>query len=157
MNWFGLINSTLFNAGIFGIPMLLFSPVMIIYFMVNAIPSTATWAALVSYVTVYSAAPNGFDGFMQWLVPYYHYSTGLTSLLVYLLFKYIGISSNSAAMATNSTDAMYTTGRNSYASWVGTGIWLGAILGSFSILPFTLLGISLLPFTAPFAIWKSID
>jgi hypothetical protein len=59
MYYIGVISSVLTNAAIFGIPMLLTSPVMIIYTMINVISNTSSWAALASSQTV-SYASLGF-------------------------------------------------------------------------------------------------
>ena len=40
MSWLGVLCSALTNAAIFSIPIFLFSPIMIIYSMVNVIPNT---------------------------------------------------------------------------------------------------------------------
>ena len=60
-------------------------------------------------------------------------------------------------MSTSSTDAIYTSARNSYVSYVGTGVWLSNFLGAMAILPVTIVGILSLPITVPITIWKSID
>ena len=46
MYYIGVISSVLTNAAIFGIPVLLTSPVMIIYTMINVISNTSSWFAL---------------------------------------------------------------------------------------------------------------
>ena len=82
---------------------------------------------------------------MQSFIPYYHYSTGLSSVVIYAILKLWGNSSNNYY------------GSNSYVSFVGTGIWLGSFLGSFLIIPTTILGILTLPFNLPIWIWKTVD
>ena len=124
--------------------------------MINVIPSTASWTTYLNYFTNYQTL-SSFDSFIQLFLPYYHYSTGLSSVLIYSLIKASGVSSNSAAMSTSSTDAQHTAGRNSYVGYVGTGIWLGSFLGSFLIIPTTILGILTLPFNLPIWIWKTVD
>ena len=53
MSWLGVVSSMLTSAAIFGIPMFFFSPVWIIYSMINVIPSTSSWANYTSYFTSY--------------------------------------------------------------------------------------------------------
>lgn len=124
--------------------------------MINVIPSTASWTTYLNYFTNYQTL-SSFDSFIQLFLPYYHYSTGLSSVLIYSLIKASGVSSNSAAMSTSSTDAQYTAGRNSYVGYVGTGIWLGTTLGALTIIPTMILGVITLPLTSVFTLWKVID
>ena len=84
-------------------------------------------------------------------------ATGQTAVLFYALFKMWGVSFNSAAMSTSSSSSSFTAGRNSYVSFVGTGIWLSFMVGWIAIIPFTILGIITLPLTAPIVLWKTID
>ena len=91
MYYFGVISSVLTNAAIFGIPMLLASPVMIIYTMIIAIPITSSWSVYQNYLTTISS--------QSWLAyvsmvfeARYHYATGFSSVLVYTLIKSMGIS-----------------------------------------------------------------
>jgi hypothetical protein len=121
MYYFGVVTSTLFNAGILGIPLffvasfmfmfthffsvlttglisvvILVNPIhlaatfVIIYTMINVIPSTATWTSYLYYFTNYQTL-SSFDSFIQIFLPYYHYSTGLSSVLIYSLIKASGV------------------------------------------------------------------
>ena len=60
MYYIGVISSVLTNAAIFGIPVLLTSPVMIIYTMINVISNTSSWTALGSYISVYKTSLSFF-------------------------------------------------------------------------------------------------
>ena len=149
----GIIASTLFYAGLTGIPNLLSSPFWIIYTMANAIGASGSWATYKSAIDGY--ASDIFGLLVQtYLLPYYHYSTGFFSVLIFALFKQSALNSNLAAMSTTSTDASYTAGRNAYASTTTTGVWLGVALGVFTIIPTMVLGIITLPFTAPIVLWN---
>ena len=53
MYWWGLIASTLTMAAFWGLPMLILSPVMNLYILINAVPSTSSWTAYYSYFTTY--------------------------------------------------------------------------------------------------------
>ena len=88
---------------------------------------------------------------------HYHYATGFSSVLVYTLIKSLGTLSNLVAMSTTASDEQYTAGRNSFTSYLGTGIWLGTSLGVFTILPATILGIITLPINALITLLKVID
>jgi hypothetical protein len=92
-----------------------------------------------------------------YLLPFYYYATGGFALLVYVIFKYSGYSTNKAAMDSTATDAASVASRNSYATTAATGLWLGIWAGVFAIIPTTILGIVTLPLTAPIVIWKTID
>jgi hypothetical protein len=87
----------------------------------------------------------------------YHYATGFSSVLVYTLIKSLGTSLNLEAMRTTASDAQYTAGRNSFTSYLGTGIWLGTFLGALTILPATILGIITLPINATITLVKVLD
>ena len=157
MYYIGVISSVLTNAAIFGIPMLLTSPVMIIYTMINVISSTSTWAALESSQTVSYALLGYFNYVLMFFEAHYHDATGFSSVLVYTLIKSLGTSLNLGAMSTTASDAQYTAGRNSFTSYLGTGIWLGTFLGALTILPATILGIITLPINATITLVKVID
>ena len=152
MSWLGILCSVLTNAGLFGIHMFLLSPVMIIYSMINVIPNTSSQAVFVSYLTNYQNK-DSFDYYMQMLVPFYHYATGYSSILVYLLFVLEGVFLNKSGLFSSSYPN-YTSAMSSFIEYAGTGIWLGMLLGAIGILPVTLVGILTLPLTAPITLWK---
>jgi hypothetical protein len=83
----GIIASTLFAAGISGIPMLLTSPFWVIYIMVNAINSSGSFAIYESYISSMAVAdPFGYV-LQAYLLPWFHLSTGQVSTLIMALFK----------------------------------------------------------------------
>ena len=152
----GIIASTLFYAGLTGIPNLLSSPFWIIYTMANAIGASGSWATYKSAIDGYASDIFGLL-VQSYLLPYYHYSTGFFSVLIFALFKQSALNSNLAAMSTKATDTASVAGRNAFAATTTTGIWLGVWLGAFTIIPTTILGLVTLPLTAPIVLWKTID
>ena len=62
-------------------------------------------------------------------------------------------------MVANPSDSSSTAvaQRNAYASTTATGMWVGAAIGVFTILPTTILGFFTLPITGPIVLWKVID
>ena len=62
-------------------------------------------------------------------------------------------------MVTNPSDSSSTAvaQRNAYASTTTTGIWVGAVIGAFTILPTTIVGFLTLPITGPIVLVKVID
>lgn len=60
-------------------------------------------------------------------------------------------------MNTQSEDAQYTAGRDSFMSYIGTGLWLGTTLGALTILPATILGIITFPVNATLTLLRVID
>ncbi len=83
----GIIASTLFAAGISGIPMLLTSPFWVIYIMANAIGGSGTFATYES--TISGMAPADPFGYLlqAYLLPWFHLSTGQVSTLIMAFFK----------------------------------------------------------------------
>ena len=73
------------------------------------------------------------------------------------LFKMGAVSTNKAAMVTSPLDSSLVAQRNAYASATAHGMWLGAAIGVFTILPTTILGFFTLPITGPIVLWKVID
>ena len=124
--------------------------------MANAIGASGSWA---TYKNVLDGVePDTLGILLQGIfLPYYHYSTGFLSVLIFALFKQSALNSNLAAMSTKATDTASVAGRNSYAATTTTGIWLGVWLGAFTIIPTTILGLITLPLTAPIVLWKTID
>lgn len=91
MYYVGVISSVLTNAAIFGIPMLLASPVMIIYTMITVMPITSSWRAYQNYLATVSS--QGWLAYVSMILEArYHYATGFSSVLVYTLIKSMGIS-----------------------------------------------------------------
>jgi hypothetical protein len=92
-----------------------------------------------------------------YLLPWFHLSTGQVSTLIMTLFKMGAVSTNKAAMVTSPLDSSLVAQRNAYAGTTATGIWLGAAIGVFTILPTSIVGFFLLPITGPIVLWKVID
>ena len=97
MSWLGILCSILTNAALFGFPMFLFSPVMILYSMINVIPNTSSIAIFTSYLTNYQSK-SSFDFYIQMLVPFYHYATGYSSTFVFALYVLDGVFINKSAL-----------------------------------------------------------
>ena len=94
-----------------------------------------------------------------YLLPWFHLATGQVSNLIMALFKMGAVSTNKAAMVTYPSDSSSTAvaQRNAYAKTTATGMWLGAAIGVFTILPTTIVGFLTLPITGPIVLWKVID
>ena len=104
------------------------------------------------------ASADSFGYLIQaYLLPWFHLSTGQVSTLIFAIFKYSAVSTNYAAMVRNPSDSSLVAERNAYAGTTATGIWLGAAIGIFTILPTSIVGFSLLPITGPIVLWKVID
>ena len=73
------------------------------------------------------------------------------------LFKRSVAEKNTAALVDYPNDSSFDAQRNAYASTTATGIWLGAAIGVFTILPATIVGFLTLPITGPIVLWKVID
>jgi hypothetical protein len=94
-----------------------------------------------------------------YLLPWFHLATGQVSTLIMVIFKGTAVTTNKDAMVTNPSDSSSTAvaQRNAYASATAHGMWLGAAIGVFTILPTTILGFFTLPITGPIVLWKVID
>ncbi len=94
-----------------------------------------------------------------YLLPWFHLATGQVSTLIMVIFKGNSANVNKDAMVTSPSDSSSTAvaQRNTYASTTAIGMWLGAAIGVFTILPTTIVGFFTLPITGPIVLWKVID
>ena len=94
-----------------------------------------------------------------YLLPWFHLATGQVSTIIMVFFKDVAVKSNKDAMVTSPSDSSSTAvaQRNAYAKITATGMWLGAAIGVFTILPTTIVGFLTLPITGPIVLWKVID
>ena len=104
----GIIASTLFAAGITGIPMLLTSPFWVIYIMLNAMGGSGSWVTYVSTIANMSTVDSFGYMIQAYLLPWFHLSTGQVSTLIFAIFKWSGVTTNTAAMVTNPSDSSST-------------------------------------------------
>ena len=83
----GIIASTLFAAGISGIPMLLTSAFWVIYIFANTVGGSGTFATYQS--TIATMSLNDPFGYMiqLYLLPWFHLATGQVSTLIMAIFK----------------------------------------------------------------------
>ena len=108
-------------------------------------------------VWVYNRSPSTAMDIM----PYFHYATGYSSVMIYTIIKYC------AQIATHANDENYFRKENRdwfkeawfqaidvYTQWTGYAIIIGMVLGVFTIIPTTILGFFTLPLTTPIVIWK---
>ncbi len=94
-----------------------------------------------------------------YLLPWFHLATGQVSTIIMTIVKEGAVKLNKDAMVTSPSDSSSTAvaQRNAYAKTTATGMWLGAAIGVFTILPTTILGFFTLPITGPIVLWKVID
>ena len=104
----GIIASTLFAAGITGIPMLLTSPFWVIYIFANAVGGSKDFATYVTTIINMNTADSFGYLIQAYLLPWFHLSTGQVSTLIFAIFKWSGVSTNTAAMVTNPSDSSST-------------------------------------------------
>ena len=109
-------------------------------------------------VWVYNISPSTAMDIM----PYFHYATGYSSVMIYTIIKFC------AQIATHANDENYfflNENRDKYkeawfqaidvyTQWTGYAIIIGMVLGVFTIIPTTILGFFTLPLTTPIVIWK---
>ena len=99
--WFlGIISSTLFYGSVFATFSLASAPFWIIYTSLKGFYAALSWSNYTSTITSYSS--NIIDFLIQsYFLPFYHYSTGFTSVLIFSVFKKIALASNLAGMSNN--------------------------------------------------------
>ena len=125
--------------------------------MANAIGGSGTFATYSSTITnMVLADPFGYM-LQVYLLPWFHLATGQVSTLIMAIFKASAVTTNKAAMVTSPYDSSLVKERDAYAGTTATGMWLGAAIGVFTILPTTIVGFFTLPITGPIVLWKVID